>query len=46
MNLRMMELMQDYVAKSRGRVDAGPDAQRDSRRVRMYLDVFPLPKDE
>lgn len=41
----MMNELQKYAEISRKRTDAGPEAEEGTRRIRVYLDVFPLPED-
>lgn len=46
MGMEVMACLDKYVDLSRARTESGPDAEKGTRRVRLYLDYFPLPESE
>lgn len=43
---RLLANLQEYVDLSRARSNAESEAEEDTRRIRIYLDVIPLPADD
>lgn len=43
---QVISILDEYTDLSQRRVDGGPEAEEGARRVRIYLDVFPLPEDD
>lgn len=46
MKARVSASLQEYADLSQERVEAGSDVEEGARRVRVHLDIFPLPEDE
>lgn len=41
-----MAVLNQYAELSQERIEGGPEAEEGARRIRVYLDIFPLPENE
>lgn len=46
MRKKLIDSLHDYAEISERRAESGPEAEVGTRRIRLYLDLFPLPEDQ